>query len=270
MKIVSFNCNSIRPRLHQLAEIIQQYQPDIIGLQETKVVDDDFPVAAIADLGYEAHFYGQKTHYGVAILSKNLKLVKIDKGLPNDDDNSQRRYIAASYESPFGDHLHVINGYFPQGEARDHPVKFPNKEAFYTDLMGVLNQQYSAAQQVIVMGDMNVAPKDQDIGIGDDSRKRWLKTGKASFLPEERQWLQQLFDWGLSDTYRKHFPDNSEKFSWFDYRTRGFEFEPKRGLRIDFILATQSLLEKCSAAGIDYDIRAMGKPSDHCPVWASF
>jgi len=126
------------------------------------------------------------------------------------------------------------------------------------------------------MGDMNVAPDDQDIGIGEDNRKRWIKTGKASFLPEERQWLQGLFDWGLHDTYRKIYPqnqdlpNNQEKFSWFDYRTRGFELEPKRGIRIDFILATSNLLERCQDAGIDYDIRAMEKPSDHCPIWARF
>ncbi len=270
MVIVSFNCNSIRPRLHQLKAIVDRYQPDIIGLQETKVVDEDFPIEAIAELGYHAEYHGQKTHYGVAILSKNLRLLDISKGFPGDKADSQRRFIAAQFESPFGDTLYVLNGYFPQGESRDHPVKFPNKQAFYADLLGQLKAKFSTEQQLVLLGDMNVAPEDQDIGIGDDNRKRWLKTGKASFLPEEREWLQGLFDWGLHDTYRKHFPDNQEKFSWFDYRTRGFELEPKRGIRIDFILATPALLERCQDAGIDYDIRAMEKPSDHCPVWASF
>ena len=270
VNIVSFNCNSIRPRLHQLKAIIDRYQPDIIGLQETKVVDESFPITEIAELGYKAEFYGQKTHYGVAILYKNLSLVTVEKGFPGDKADSQRRFIATQFESPFGDMLHVLNGYFPQGESRDHPVKFPNKQAFYRDLLARLKQNYSTDQQVIVLGNMNVAPEDQDIGIGEDNHKRWLKTGQASFLPEERQWLQQLFDWGLHDTYRKHFPNAPEKFSWFDYRTRGFELEPKRGIRIDFILATHALLDRCSGAGIDYDIRAMDKPSDHCPVWAKF
>lgn len=233
-------------------------------------MDQDFPTEAIAELGYHAEFHGQKTHYGVAILSKNLPLLSVDKGLPNDDDNSQRRFISAQFELPSGQPFQLINGYFPQGESRDHPVKFPNKRAFYADLLNYLRQNHQPEQPLIVLGDMNVAPEDQDIGIGEDNRKRWLKTGKASFLPEEREWLQQLFDWGLQDTYRKHFPASGEKFSWFDYRTRGFELEPKRGIRIDFILATQPLLSGCSGAGIDYNIRAMDKPSDHCPVWAEF
>lgn len=270
MKVISFNCNSIRPRLHQLTEIINRYKPDFIGLQETKVVDDDFPLEAINALGYDALIHGQKTHYGVALLSKKHPVKAIQKGFVSDDSDCQKRFVAATFESPFGGDLHVINGYFPQGESKDHPKKFPNKKAFYSDLITHLNSNYQPDDQVIVMGDMNVAPEDQDIGIGEDNSKRWLKTGKCSFLPEEREWLQTVFDWGLSDTYRKHFPSNNEKFSWFDYRTRGFSLEPKRGLRIDFILTTPALTERCNSAGIDYEIRAMEKPSDHCPVWAEF
>jgi exodeoxyribonuclease-3 len=268
--ILSFNCNSIRPRLHQLRAIIDRYQPDVIGLQETKVVDQDFPVDAIAEMGYQAEFHGQKTHYGVALLVKGLQSVNVRKGFDTDGTDSQRRFISMQFTSPSGEDVTVINGYFPQGESRDHPVKFPNKRAFYVDLLSHLNKYHKADQNIVVIGDMNVAPEDQDIGIGEDNRKRWLKTGKASFLPEEREWLQQLTNWGLHDSYRKHFPDNREKFSWFDYRTRGFELEPKRGIRIDFILATKPLLDRCTAAGIDYDIRAMEKSSDHCPVWAKF
>jgi exodeoxyribonuclease-3 len=89
-------------------------------------------------------------------------------------------------------------------------------------------------------------------------------------MPEEREWLQQLQDWGLVDTYRQQHPDIDDRFSWFDYRSRGFEAEPRRGLRIDLILATRPLAERCHDAGIDYTIRSMEKPSDHCPVWADF
>jgi exodeoxyribonuclease-3 len=117
---------------------------------------------------------------------------------------------------------------------------------------------------------MNVAPLDSDIGIGADNAKRWLKNGKCSFLPEEREWLQKITDWGLVDTYRQHHADSSDHFSWFDYRSRGFERDPRRGLRIDLILATRPLAEFCRDADIDYAIRAMEKPSDHCPVWADF
>jgi exodeoxyribonuclease-3 len=100
--------------------------------------------------------------------------------------------------------------------------------------------------------------------------KRWLRTGKCSFLPEERAWLQRLKDWGLIDSYRHLHPETADRFSWFDYRSRGFEDDPKRGLRIDLILASKALAERCLESGIDYDIRSMEKPSDHAPIWTRF
>ena len=120
------------------------------------------------------------------------------------------------------------------------------------------------------MGDMNISHQDIDIGIGEDNRKRWLRTGKCSFLPEERVWLNELLEWGFKDTYRHTHPEKADLFSWFDYRSGGFEDNPKRGLRIDLILATHPLAERCKDVGIDYDIRGMEKSSDHCPIWASF
>ena len=117
------------------------------------------------------------------------------------------------------------------------------------------------------MGDMNVAPLDMDIGIGDDNRKRWLRTGKCCFLPEERDWLEKLKEWGLIDSYHHFHPAELGRYSWFDYRSRGFEREPKRGLRIDLMLASKPLMAMTSEAGIDHEIRAMLKPSDHCPIW---
>ena len=119
---------------------------------------------------------------------------------------------------------------------------------------------------------MNVAPQDTDIGIGEDNRKRWLRTGKCCFLPEEREWLQTIMDWGLNDSFATLHTslsgDNPEqRYSWFDYRSKGFDRDPKRGLRIDLILATQMLVEKARSVGIDYSVRAMDKPSDHAPVW---
>ncbi|MCP4127012.1 MAG: exodeoxyribonuclease III, partial [Gammaproteobacteria bacterium] len=124
--------------------------------------------------------------------------------------------------------------------------------------------------RLLVIGDMNIAPVDQDIGIGADNAKRWLRTGKCSFLPEEREWLTRLQEWGLKDTFRQHHPEVDDRFSWFDYRSRGFDREPRRGLRIDLILATANLSANCLDAGIAYDIRAMERPSDHCPIWAEF
>ncbi len=268
MKVVSFNVNSIRQRLHQIAAVIKSHQPQIIALQETKVQDQDFPVEAITQLGYEASFMGQKTHYGVALLYKKAPL-EIIKGFPSDDETSQKRMIMGSWQSEQGK-IHLLNGYFPQGESRDHPTKFPAKEKFYQDLQSYLEENFDPAKDaVILVGDFNIAPEDTDIGIGEQNAKRWLRTGKTSFLPEERAWFQRLIDWGLVDTYGLQHPQQRQ-LSWFDYRSRGFEKDPKHGLRIDHILASQKLIPQLQATGIDYEIRAMEKPSDHCPIWASF
>ena len=120
------------------------------------------------------------------------------------------------------------------------------------------------------MGDLNISPQDKDIGIGEQNRKRWLRTGKCSFLPEEREWLGNLTSWGLLDTFRSLYPDVDDRYSWFDYRSRGFDDQPKRGLRIDQIWATPTLNERLVDTGIDYKIRGMEKPSDHAPIWSSF
>ena len=139
MKIASFNVNSIRSRLHQLRALVEKHRPDIIGLQETKVQDQDFPVAAIEDLGYRVAFHGQKTHYGVALLYRQEPL-KVRFGFPGDGDEAQKRFISAVFRLSSGENLEVINGYFPQGENRDHPVKFPGKRKFYEDLRCYLDE----------------------------------------------------------------------------------------------------------------------------------
>ncbi len=269
MKIVSFNVNSVRLRLPHLQKLIDAHQPDIIGLQETKVTDEAFPTADIEAMGYKVAFAGQKTHYGVAMMSKR-PFESVFTGFESDPEDAQKRLIGADIRLDSGELLTIINGYFPQGENRSHPVKFPAKKKFYQDLKALLNFHYQPDKYLSIIGDFNIAPLDQDIGIGPDNAKRWLKTGKASFLPEEREWLQALFDWGLGDSYRHLYPDENDRFSWFDYRSRGFEREPKRGLRIDHILASPALLTHLRDSGIDYDIRAMQKPSDHCPVWSDF
>ena len=269
MKVVSFNANSIRMRLHQIQAIIDKHQPDFIGVQETKATDKDFPLAEIEAMGYKALFHGQKTHYGVALLSKH-EFLSEKKGFEGEAEDAQRRFVAGEFNIEGRGRIVVANGYFPQGESKDHPTKFPNKREYYKNLNTWLETELSPDDQVIVMGDMNISPADQDIGIGEDNKKRWLRTGKCSFLPEEREWLDRLKGWGLEDTYRKHYPEVDDMFSWFDYRSKGFEREPKRGLRIDLVLATECLSKTCVAAGIDYDIRGMEKPSDHCPIWAEF
>jgi len=267
MKVVSFNINGIRARLHQLQALIDKHSPDVIGLQETKVHDEQFPVEAVEAMGYQVHYHGQKGHYGVAMLTR-LPVLEVQKGFPTDDDEAQRRMIMTTVQASNGEAVHVMNGYFPQGESRDHPVKFPAKEKFYADLMQYLETNQSPDSPVVLIGDMNISSTDSDIGIGEVNRKRWLRTGKCSFLPEEREWMQTLLDWGFTDTWRTLHPDTDDTFSWFDYRSRGFD--DNRGLRIDLILATRNLAEKCERSGIDYELRGIEKPSDHAPIWSEF
>ncbi|PCJ90782.1 MAG: exodeoxyribonuclease III [Porticoccaceae bacterium] len=267
MKIVSFNANGLRARLHQLKAIVETYAPDIIGLQEIKVSDDQFPLKDINELGYDVIYHGQKGHYGVALLYR-LPLMSSLKGFPQDGEESQKRLVFGQFELN-DKKIHIFNGYFPQGESRDHPLKFPCKQQFYADLLNRIKEHHQPDELVLVMGDMNVAPLDKDIGIGDDNRKRWLRAGKCCFLPEEREWLKNLEQWGLQDSYQYFHPDEVDRYSWFDYRSRGFEREPKRGLRIDLMLASKPLMDLAIDAGIDQTIRAMEKPSDHCPIWLS-
>lgn len=265
---VSFNINGLRARPHQLIAVRDMLGADIIGLQETKVHNEAFPLADVQSLGYHVEFFGQKAHYGVAILSKNAPIF-VQKGFPFGDPDAQRRLIHARFDIG-GREIDVINGYFPQGENRSHETKFPMKRAFYADLNTYIDELKEQGRELIVMGDMNISPHDNDVGIGDANAKRWLRNGTCSFLPEEREWYSDLMSRNLHDTYRKFNPDNADQFSWFDYRSKGFEDTPKRGLRIDHILCTDGLITDCVDAGISYDIRGLEKPSDHAPIWAKF
>lgn len=265
---VSFNVNGIRARPHQLEAVRDIIDPDVMGLQETKVHDDQFPINDVESLGYHVEYFGQKGHYGVALLSKEPPIF-VQKGFPDEDINAQKRFIHARYLLQ-GREIDVLNGYFPQGESQDHPTKYPMKRAYYADLMAYIDTLKAEGRSLIVMGDMNIAPEDIDIGIGEVNAKRWLKNGKTSFLPEEREWYAALMSRDLIDTYRQHYPDSEALYSWFDYRSRGFNDEPKRGMRIDHILCTPDLTEQCLDSGISYELRAMEKPSDHAPIWSTF
>ena len=271
MKIVSFNVNSVRLRLHQLQALTDLIAPDIIGLQETKVQDHEFPIEALEEMGYHAVFAGQKTHYGIALLyRKDIELVDSQLGWKTDNEDAQKRMVIGDFKFEGGDAVRVINGYFPQGESRDHPIKFPAKKKFYEDLMAYLHNDCDPQQALAVIGDFNISPTDLDIGIGEPNRKRWLRDGKTSFLPEEREWWSTLLNWGLIDTFRTIHPNTDDVFSWFDYRSKGFDREPRRGLRIDTVLATPSLNARAIASEVGYDIRGMERPSDHAPIWTEF
>jgi exodeoxyribonuclease-3 len=265
MKIVSFNVNSLRQRLHQLQRVIDKHAPEFIGLQETKVQDHDFPLDAITAMGYQVIYMGQKTHYGVALLSRQI-CARPCYGFPGDPEDAQKRFIGGEFQID-GEPMLIFNGYFPQGESRDHAIKFPAKTRFYEDLNRFLGAYDMTRSKLIVMGDYNIAPQDLDIGIGADNAKRWLKTGKTSFLPEEREWFKSLEALGLHDAFRLCHAHEDNCFSWFDYRSRGFDREPKRGLRIDHLMVSELLKPAVIDAGVDYDIRGMEKPSDHAPAW---
>lgn len=170
---VSFNINGLRARPHQLVAVRDTLGADIIGLQETKVHDEAFPLKDVESLGYHVEFFGQKSHYGVAILSK-FEPIFVQKGFPFADVDAQRRLIHARFDVN-GRKIDVINGYFPQGENRDHETKFPMKRAFYADLNRYIDELKGQGRELVIMGDMNISPHDNDVGIGEPNAKRWLK-----------------------------------------------------------------------------------------------
>ena len=273
MKIISFNVNSIRKRLEsgQLKKLVSKHQPAVIGLQETKVQDPEFPQEEVDKLGYQVAFLGEPIHYGVALMvRKDLEMLDVLKGFPNETKDTQSRFVQGRIPLANGKDLFVLNAYFPNGENRSHEIKFPYKTRFYKRMTKHLQENFSPNDHVVVIGDMNISPRDDDIGIGEENRVRWLKQGKCSFLPEERELLGEMMGWGLKDCFLKRQVSNDDRYSWFDYRSRGFEREPKRGLRIDLILASNPMEEKCVDSGIDYEIRGMPGPSDHAPIWSEF
>ena len=188
MKIISFNINSIRARPHQIEAIVKKHKPDAIGLQETKVHDDDFPYEIPESLGYKAHIHGQKGHYGVAILTKEEPL-KILKGFETDDDESQKRFISVTLKKD-KKKIHILNGYFPQGEGERTSIKFPYKVKFYKDLLTHLQKNYDPKDHLIVMGDLNISPQDIDIGIGKKTKKDGLELENVAFFQKRGKCYQ--------------------------------------------------------------------------------
>tara|TARA_Y100000748_G_scaffold4804_1_gene4332 strand:- start:105 stop:917 length:813 start_codon:yes stop_codon:yes gene_type:complete len=260
IRIICFNINGLRARPHQLKALKEKYDPDIIALQEIKVSDEDFPDQIPTELGFNYYNYGQKGFHGVAIFSKQPP-ISVIKGLEGGEDESQKRYIQCDYDTNVGI-VSVCNSYFPQGENRKHPDKFPYKDRYYKRITKHIE---SLSTNVVLTGDFNIAPNRNDIGMNEDGIKRWLSQGHTAFLPEEIEWYKKLTDLGLVDIWRERNP-NSTKCSWFDYRSRGFDQDPKRGLRIDHFLLSKNVQEKYINSEIDHELRAMEKPSDHCPV----
>ena len=253
MKIASWNINSLRKRQERLLAWLQATSPDVVCLQETKCTDEQFPHEALRDAGYASAFHGQKSYNGVAILAKEEPR-DVRMGLCDEVEDPQARVIAASV----GD-LRVISIYAPNGQAVASPA-YEYKMAWYRRLTNCLREN-EVASRLLVCGDLNVAPNDDDV------HDPALWRGAIMCSADERAAFQALCAIGLSDTLRLLHPEPG-LFSWWDYRMLAF---PKnRGLRIDAILAGSELSARCTAAGIDREMRKGKEPSDHAPVWAEF
>ncbi len=253
MRVVSWNINSLRKRQERLLNWLASTQPDVVCLQETKCTDEQFPVLDLKAAGYHAAFHGQKSYNGVAILSK-IEPTDVRVALCDEEEDPQARVIAATIAG-----LRIYSIYAPNGQAVGSPA-YDYKMKWYERLRNCL-QRESPAQPLVVCGDFNVAPKDEDIYDPD------LWRGAIMCSDGERIAFEQLCGIGLVDTLRLHRPETG-LFSWWDYRM--LSFPKNRGLRIDAILAGKSLASRCSAAGIEREMRKGKEPSDHAPVWAEF
>ncbi|HPS78914.1 MAG TPA: exodeoxyribonuclease III [Thermoanaerobaculaceae bacterium] len=254
MLLATWNVNSIRVRLPRLLAWLQRQSPDVVCLQETKVVDTDFPAGEIEAMGYRVLCFGQKTYNGVAILSR-LEAADVQRGLPDDAPEAERRVLAATVGG-----VRVVNVYAPNGTALDDP-RYQAKLEWYRRLRRHLETSSSPDQELVVCGDFNVAPDDRDVWDPEAWRDQLL------FTQPEKDALQHLVGWGLEDTLRRLHPEE-KIFTWWDYRNAGF-FRGW-GVRIDHVLATPPLAARCASAEVDRAERKGEKPSDHAPVLASF
>ncbi|HEY1583473.1 MAG TPA: exodeoxyribonuclease III [Chthoniobacterales bacterium] len=254
MKIASWNINSLRKREERLLGWLRETSPDVVCLQETKCTDEQFPVATLRDAGYAAVFHGQKSYNGVAILAKEEPRA-VQTGFGDEVVDEQARVIAANLGE-----LRVISVYAPNGQAVGAPA-YQYKMEWYRRLTRTLCEREGTLARVLVCGDFNVAPNDEDV------HDPALWRGAIMCSDGERSAFRALEQLGLSDTLRLHHPEPGI-FSWWDYRMLAF---PKnRGLRIDAILAGNELAARCTAAGVARELRKGKDPSDHAPVWAEF
>lgn len=254
MKIATWNVNSVRARHDALIAWLSRAEPDVLCLQETKVVDDDFPTEELLRLGYAVAMAGQKTYNGVAILSR-LPMTEVRVGLDDEPAPREQRLIRATIQG-----VRVYSAYVPNGKAIDSP-SFPQKLAWLRRLRETLAADGAPDRPAAVCGDYNIAPDERD--VYDPVALR----GQLHFHPDEHRALAELTSLGLEDVYRRHHPEPG-RYSWWDYRTLGFP--RNRGLRIDLIYATPPLAARCTAAEIDVEPRGGERPSDHTPVIATF
>ncbi len=251
MKLASWNVNSLRVRLPHVLDWLKSEQPDILGLQEIKLTDDNFPADEIRELGYEVTWAGQKTYNGVALISK-LPATDLITDIPGLED-PQRRVLAGTV----GD-VRFVNLYVPNGSAVGSE-KYDYKLGWLEKLHDWLAEEIKQHEKLCVVGDFNIAPDDRDV----HDPEEWVD--KILCSVPERNALEGLLDLGLSDSYRA-FDQKPDEFSWWDYRAAGFR--RNRGLRIDLVLLSDALQKDCSRSWIDKEPRKLERPSDHAPVIA--
>ena len=253
MKIATWNVNSLKVRLPHVLDWLASAQPDVLALQETKTVDENFPRDEVEAAGYHAVFAGQKTYNGVALLTREpAELVEFDVSGLGDEE---RRLIAGTVGGVRVVDVYVVNG---KEVASD---KYEYKLRWLERLKNYLETELRSNPELVVLGDFNIAPADEDV----HDPAEWHE--KILCSTPERDALKALLSLGLHDTFRL-FEQPPASFSWWDYRAAGFR--RNRGLRIDLILASDALKSRCTASSIDVAPRKLERPSDHTPVLAEF
>jgi exodeoxyribonuclease-3 len=253
MKIATWNVNSMKVRLPHVLEWLGASRPDVLVLQEIKQVTEMFPSGELAAAGYRSLANGQKTYNGVGVVSRE-EAADPHLEIPGLDD-PQRRIIAATI-----DDVRVVNLYVPNG-SEVGSEKYDYKLGWLRALRDYLAQELDVHDKLVVLGDFNIAPTDEDVY----DPAKWGDAILCS--PPERAALKSLLDLGLCDVFRK-FEQPEKSFSWWDYRRAGFQ--RNAGLRIDLILTSEAMTECCTASYIDREPRTWERPSDHTPVVAEF
>ncbi len=251
MTIVTWNVNSVRAREERLLAWLADKQPDVVCLQELKGTDATFPFEAVQALGYHAAVHGQPTYNGVAILSRTPP-ARVVCGMDDGVEDPQARLIAADVDG-----IRVVCVYVPNG-AEPTSDKYQYKLAWLRRLRAWLDSNAAPDQPLVVCGDFNIVPTDADA----HDAEAWR--GSVLLNDEVRARLADLLDWGLVDVFRRFHPEGGV-YSWWDYRNLGFPMN--KGLRIDLLLATAPVADRCVEAQVDRDQRKGTKPSDHAPVW---
>jgi exodeoxyribonuclease-3 len=254
MKIATFNANSIRARLDVVVDWLQQHEPDILAIQETKVVDELFPVEAFENAGYHVVFKGQKAYNGVAIASRE-KATDVRYGLHDGGPADESRLISAKIGP-----VRMINTYVPQGRELDHEM-YQYKLNWFKRLRKHFDKNFSTRMKLVWVGDLNVAREAMDIHNAEK------QTNHVCYHVDVRHAFTDTMGWGFEDVFRKHCPEPGQ-YTFYDYRANSL----KRGAgwRIDYVLATPSLARRSRTAYIDLEPRKVEKPSDHTFLVAEF